>query len=141
VQLFDSWAGALSERDYRRYVLPHSATVLARVAGTGVPRFHFGVGTAELLGAMTEAGADVIGVDWRTPLDVAARRAGGRVPVQGNLDPAVLFADFASVAEEVRRIAAEGARAPGHVFNLGHGVLPGTDPDMITRTVELVHSL
>ncbi|MFC5949850.1 uroporphyrinogen decarboxylase [Pseudonocardia lutea] len=141
VQLFDSWAGALSERDYRRYVLPHSATVLARVAGAGVPRFHFGVGTAELLGAMTEAGADVIGVDWRTPLDVAARRAGGRVPVQGNLDPAVLFADFASVAEEVRRIAAEGARAPGHVFNLGHGVLPGTDPDMITRTVELVHSL
>ncbi|WP_181783792.1 uroporphyrinogen decarboxylase [Pseudonocardia pini] len=138
VQLFDSWAGALSERDYRRFVLPHSASVLDRI--TSVPRFHFGVGTGSLLGAMAEAGADVIGVDWRTPLDVASERAGG-LPVQGNLDPALLFADFDSVSGEVRRIAAEGRHAPAHVFNLGHGVLPGTDPDMITRTVELVHSL
>jgi len=138
VQLFDSWAGALSERDYRRFVLPHSASVLDRI--TEVPRFHFGVGTGSLLGAMAEAGADVIGVDWRTPLDVGSRRAGG-LPVQGNLDPALLFADLDSVAGEVRRIAAEGRHAPSHVFNLGHGVLPGTDPDMITRTVELVHSL
>ncbi|GAA1838052.1 uroporphyrinogen decarboxylase [Pseudonocardia ailaonensis] len=141
LQLFDSWAGALSERDYRTYVLPHSTRVLGAFAGSGLPRIHFGVGTAELLGAMTEAGADVIGVDWRTPLDVGAARAGGGVPVQGNLDPAVLFADPASIEAEVRRIAAEGARAPGHVFNLGHGVLPDTDPDVITRTVELVHSL
>jgi uroporphyrinogen decarboxylase len=141
VQLFDSWAGALSERDYREYVLPHSAGVLAGVAGAGVPRIHFGVGTGELLGAMAEAGADVVGVDWRIPLDEAARRTGGRVAVQGNLDPAVLFADQASIEAEARRIVAEGRRAPGHVFNLGHGVLPQTDPDVLTRLVELVHTL
>ncbi|MFP5072865.1 uroporphyrinogen decarboxylase [Pseudonocardia nantongensis] len=139
VQLFDSWAGALSERDYREFVLPHSATVLGSLADAGIPRIHFGVGTAELYGAMTEAGADVIGVDWRTPLDVAARRSGGAVPVQGNLDPAVLFAGQDAVDAEVTRIAAEGTRCPGHVFNLGHGVLPETDPDVITRTVETVH--
>jgi len=141
VQLFDSWAGVLSERDYRRHVLPHSARVLAELADTGVPRIHFGVGTGELLGAMAEAGADVVGVDWRVPLDEATRRTGGRHPVQGNLDPAVLFADASAVEEEVRRVVAEGRRAPGHVFNLGHGVLPETDPDMLTRVVELVHSL
>ncbi|BBG02971.1 MULTISPECIES: uroporphyrinogen decarboxylase [Pseudonocardia] len=140
LQLFDSWAGALSERDYREFVLPHSTAVLGALAGTGLPRIHFGVGTAELYGAMTEAGADVIGVDWRTPLDVAARRAGGAVPVQGNLDPAVLFAGQESIDADVARIAAEGARCPGHVFNLGHGVLPQTDPDVITRTIEAVHA-
>ncbi len=141
VQLFDSWAGALSERDYREYVLPHSTRVLESVAGAGVPRIHFGVGTGELLGAMAEAGADVVGVDWRVPLDEASRRTGGRVAVQGNLDPAVLFADRASIEAEARRIAAEGRLAPGHVFNLGHGVLPETDPDVLTRLVELVHTL
>jgi uroporphyrinogen decarboxylase len=140
VQLFDSWAGALSLRDYREFVLPHSARVLGGLADAGVPRIHFGVGTGELLGAMAEAGADVIGVDWRVPLDEGARRAGGTRPVQGNLDPAVLFADPASIAVEVERIADEGRRAPGHVFNLGHGVLPDTDPDVITRTVEMVHA-
>jgi uroporphyrinogen decarboxylase len=141
VQLFDSWAGALSERDYREYVLPHSTRVLDGVAGAGVPRIHFGVGTGELLGAMAEAGADVVGVDWRIPLDEASRRTGGRVAVQGNLDPAVLFADRASIEAEARRIVAEGRLAPGHVFNLGHGVLPDTDPDVLTRLVELVHTL
>jgi uroporphyrinogen decarboxylase len=141
VQLFDSWAGALSERDYREYVQPHSARVLAGVADAGVPRVHFGVGTGELLGAMAEAGTDVIGVDWRVPLDEAARRTGGRYAVQGNLDPAVLFADQASIEAEVRRIVEEGRLAPGHVFNLGHGVLPDTDPTVLTRVVELVHSL
>jgi uroporphyrinogen decarboxylase len=141
VQLFDSWAGALSERDYREYVLPHSARELGALADAGVPRIHFGVGTGELLGAMAEAGTDVIGVDWRVPLDEAARRTGGRRPVQGNLDPAVLFADRASVEAEARRVVAAGRNAPGHVFNLGHGVLPGTDPDVLTRLVELVHSL
>jgi uroporphyrinogen decarboxylase len=141
VQLFDSWAGALSERDYRSYALPHSARVLEGLADTGVPRIHFGVGTGELLGAMAEAGADVVGVDWRIPLDVAARRAGGTHPVQGNLDPAVLFADQESIEAETRRIVDEGRRTPGHVFNLGHGVLPETDPDVLTRLVELVHSL
>jgi uroporphyrinogen decarboxylase len=141
VQLFDSWAGALSLRDYRAYVLPHSARVLEGLAGAGVPRIHFGVGTGELLGAMGEAGADVVGVDWRVPLDEAVRRTGGTRALQGNLDPAVLFADAATVAAETTRIAVEGRQAPGHVFNLGHGVLPGTDPDVLTRVVDLVHGL
>ena len=141
VQLFDSWAGALSERDYREYVLPHSARVLESVAGAGVPRIHFGVGTGELLGAMADAGADVVGVDWRVPLDEAVRRTGGRVAVQGNLDPAVLFADRASIEAEARRIATEGRLAPGHVFNLGHGVLPDTDPGVLTAVVDLVHEV
>jgi uroporphyrinogen decarboxylase len=139
VQLFDSWAGALSEADYRRFVLPHSAAVLGGLADTGVPRIHFGVGTGELLAAMADAGADVIGVDWRTPLDVAVARLGRPLPVQGNLDPCALFAPWDVVAGEVRRVLAEGARAPGHVFNLGHGVLPETDPDMLRRVVDLVH--
>jgi uroporphyrinogen decarboxylase len=147
VQLFDSWAGALSERDYRELVLPHSAKVLSGLDGAGVPRIHFGVGTGELLGAMREAGADVVGVDWRLPLDVAARRLAAAVPdgpapvVQGNLDPAVLLADVDVIEREVRRIVAEGRAAGGHIFNLGHGVLPETDPDVITRVVELIHSL
>jgi len=138
VQLFDSWAGALSEVDYRRYVLPHSARVLGGI--TGVPRIHFGVGTGQLLTAMGEAGADVVGVDWRTPLDVAAARVGGRA-VQGNLDPCLLFAPWPVIEAEVRRVLAEGRAAPGHVFNLGHGVLPETDPGVLTRVVELVHSV
>ncbi|MDT7662571.1 MAG: uroporphyrinogen decarboxylase [Pseudonocardiales bacterium] len=141
VQLFDSWAGALSEREYRRFVMPHSAAVLAGLADAGVPRIHFGVGTGELLAAMGEAGADVVGVDWRVPLDVATRRIGPDKAVQGNLDPSVLFAGTDVVDAEVRRIVAEGKAAPGHVFNLGHGVLPETDPDMLARVVELVHSL
>ncbi|GAA0800180.1 uroporphyrinogen decarboxylase [Spirilliplanes yamanashiensis] len=138
VQLFDSWAGALSEADYRAHVLPHSAKVL-RGLGDTVPKIHFGVGTGHLLTAMGEAGADVVGVDWRTPLDVAAGLVGGRA-VQGNLDPTLLFAPPAVVAAEARRVLDEGAKAPGHVFNLGHGVLPETDPDALTRLVELVHA-
>lgn len=138
VQLFDSWAGALSEVDYRRYVLPHSTAVLDGLAATGVPRVHFGVDTGALLPAMSEAGADVVGVDWRTPLDVAAGRVDG-LPVQGNLDPCVLLAPWPVIEAEVRRVLAEGATAPGHVFNLGHGVLPQTDPDVLHRVVDLVH--
>jgi len=137
IQLFDSWAGALSEADYRTYVMPHSAYVLERI---DVPRIHFGVGTARLLTAMGEAGADVVGVDWRTPLDTAAGLVGGRA-VQGNLDPSVLFAPWEVIEREVRRIVAEGRSAPGHIFNLGHGVMPETDPAVLTRVVELVHSL
>jgi uroporphyrinogen decarboxylase len=145
VQLFDSWAGALSEREYRQFVLPHSARVLAGLAGTGLPRIHFGVGTGELLGAMTQAGADVVGVDWRIPLDEAAQRVRatrphGPVVLQGNLDPAVLLAGWPAVEREVRRVIAEGRAADAHVLNLGHGVLPGTDPDVLTRIVELAHS-
>jgi uroporphyrinogen decarboxylase len=139
VQLFDSWAGALSARDYETYVLPHSADVLSAVSDLGVPRIHFGVGTSELLGLMGSAGADVIGVDWRLPLDEAARRAPGKA-VQGNLDPAILGADWRVVEREVRRVVAEGRAAPGHVFNLGHGVLPSTDPDVLARVVETVHA-
>jgi uroporphyrinogen decarboxylase len=147
VQLFDSWAGALSERDYRRFVLPYSAKVLASLADAGVPRIHFGVGTGELLGAMRQAGADVVGVDWRVPLDVAVERLVCAVPdgpapvVQGNLDPALLLADWSVIETEVRRVLAEGRAAGGHVFNLGHGVLPETDPTVLTRVTELVHSL
>lgn len=140
VQLFDSWAGALSEADYRRYVLPHSASVLSGLADLGVPRVHFGVGTAELLAAMAQAGADVIGVDWRTPLSAAAARTGGTRPVQGNLDPTTLFAPWQVIEAEVKRVLADGAAAPGHVFNLGHGVLPETDPDVLRRVVDLVHA-
>ncbi len=141
VQLFDSWAGGLSAADYQEFVLPHSAAVFDTLTGYDLPKIHFGVGTAELLDLMRSAGASVVGVDWRTPLDVAAERIGGRTPVQGNLDPALLLADWPVIEAQVRRIVAEGRRAPGHIFNLGHGVLPDTDPGMLTRVVELVHSL
>jgi uroporphyrinogen decarboxylase len=141
VQLFDSWAGALSEADYRTYVAPHSKTVLDGLAGSGIPRIHFGVGTGHLLPAMTEAGADVIGVDWRTPLDAASAAVGAGHAVQGNLDPAVLFAPWDVIERETRRIVAEGRDTPGHVFNLGHGVLPDTDPEVLTRVVDLIHNL
>ena len=138
VQLFDSWAGVLSADDYQRYVMPHSRAVLETVPD--VPRVHFGVGTGELLGLMGEAGADVVGVDWRVPLDEAAKRIGPGRAVQGNLDPAVVFAPWPVVAERTRDVLRRGAVAEGHVFNLGHGVLPDTDPDVLARVVELVHS-
>ncbi|MDT4921711.1 MAG: uroporphyrinogen decarboxylase [Pseudonocardiales bacterium] len=140
VQLFDSWVGSLPLADYRRFVLPHSTAVLAPLAGR-VPRIHFGVGTGELLGAMRSAGADVLGVDWRLPLDEAARRLGPGTVVQGNLDPALLGAGWPVVEAEVRRVVAEGRAAAGHIFNLGHGVLPDTDPDVLTRVVDLVKTL
>lgn len=145
VQLFDSWAGALSLRDYRALVLPHSTRVFSDEIVSSVPRTHFGVGTGELLGAMGEAGVDVVGVDWRVPLDVAVDRVPGKA-LQGNLDPAMLFADRDALDSEVRRIVDEGRRARdkgarGHVFNLGHGVLPTTDAGAVTHVVELVHEL
>jgi uroporphyrinogen decarboxylase len=141
VQLFDSWAGALSEADYREFVLPHSSRVLQGLADAGVPRIHFGVGTGVLLGAMGEAGADVVGVDWRTPLDRATQIVGPDHALQGNLDPAVLFAPWEVVERETRRVLAQGKAAPGHIFNLGHGVMPETDPDVLTRLVDLIHSV
>jgi len=140
VQLFDSWAGFLSRRDYVEFVEPHSRAVLASLKKTGVPRIHFGVGTSELLVDMAAAGAEVIGVDYRMDMPGAIARTGGKYAVQGNLDPALLFAPWEAVEWEVRRILAEGKQAPGHIFNLGHGVLPETDPDVLTRVVELVHS-
>src|SRR5690349_9404620 len=139
VQLFDSWVGALPLADYERYVQRHSAAALAAVADLDVPRIHFGVGTGELLAAMGSAGAEVVGVDFRVSLADAVRRLGPGYAVQGNLDPASLFAPWPAVADQVRRIVAEGREAPGHIFNLGHGVLPDTDPDVLTRVVELVH--
>lgn len=139
VQLFDSWAGALARADYERFVLPATRRVLDGVADLGVPRIHFGVGTGELLDLMAAAGADVVGVDWRVPLDAARARVGPRPALQGNLDPAICLAGFDAAACETRRVLAEAGGRPGHVFNLGHGVLPGTDPDVLARIVELVH--
>ncbi|QDZ43254.1 uroporphyrinogen decarboxylase [Corynebacterium sp. sy039] len=148
MQLFDSWAGFLSERDYREHVLPYSQQIFAEIAPAEIPRIHFGVGTGELLGAMSEAGSEVMGVDWRVPLDQAAGRisaASGVKVVQGNLDPALLFTDENVLREHIARICAEADRAidagqaRGHIFNLGHGVLPTTEPEAITRAVEIVH--
>ena len=146
IQLFDSWAGTLSLADYRRYVLPHSSRVFATLAGFGVPMTHFGVGTAELLGAMSAAGATVVGVDWRTSLTDAAARIDAGKALQGNLDPVVLLAGWPVVEQAARAVVDDGRRAvdagaAGHIFNLGHGVLPGTDPGLLTDLVALVHSL
>lgn len=140
VQLFDSWSGALSRSDYERFVLPASTKVLGSLAGLGVPRIHFGVGTGELLDLMGEAGAEVVGVDWRVPLGTARRRVGPNRALQGNLDPAVCLAGHDATAAEARRVLGEGHRAgPGYVFNLGHGVLPATDPAVLEALVDLVH--
>ncbi len=141
VQLFDSWAGSLNPADYRRFVLPHTRRVFAAVAELGVPRIHFGVGTGELLPDMATAGVEVMGVDWRVPLDRAVARLPAGMVVQGNLDPAVLLAPWEAVKEQALLVLAAGRAAPAHIFNLGHGVLPATDPDQLTRLVELVHSV
>jgi uroporphyrinogen decarboxylase len=139
VQIFDSWVGSLSPSDYRAHVLPAARRIFAGLEGLGVPRIHFGVGTGELLALMAEAGADVIGVDWRVPLAEAARRAPGVRALQGNLDPAVCLAPWEVVASEARRILRERPAGYGHIFNLGHGVLPQTEPDTLARLAELVH--
>ncbi|MFF0561113.1 uroporphyrinogen decarboxylase [Streptomyces sp. NPDC004266] len=140
VQLFDSWVGALAPADYRRSVMPASTKVFDAVASYGVPRIHFGVGTGELLGLMGEAGADVVGVDWRVPLDEAARRVGPGKALQGNLDPAVLFASREVVEAKTDEVLAAAEGLEGHVFNLGHGVMPAMDPDALSRLVEYVHA-
>jgi uroporphyrinogen decarboxylase len=158
-QLFDSWAGALSLADYETHVAPASARALsfvhdleyettprepqngadAAAVTRSVPVVHFGVGTGELLGAMHGIGVDTVGVDYRIPLDVAAQRVGADVPLQGNLDPALLAAPWPVLETAVRDVLARGTAAPAHVFNLGHGVPPETDPTVLTRVVELVH--
>ncbi|MWK37808.1 uroporphyrinogen decarboxylase [Actinomadura sp. J1-007] len=139
VQLFDSWVGAVAPQDYRASVLPHTRRIFEAIAPLGVPRIHFGVGTGELLGLMGEAGADVVGVDWRVPLDEAVRRVEPGKALQGNLDPAVLFAPWEVVERRARDVLDRGRTAEGHVFNLGHGVLPSTDPDVLARLTDLVH--
>ena len=146
IQMFDSWAGTLSLADYRQYVLPHSSRVFATLAEYSVPMTHFGVGTAELLGAMSDAGPTVVGVDWRTSLTDAASRVRPGTALQGNLDPVVLLAGWPVVERAARAVVDDGRRAvdagaAGHVFNLGHGVPPQTDPGVLTELVSLVHSL
>ena len=139
VQLFDSWAGALTPADYRSRVMPYSAGVLGRAGVLGVPRIHFGVGTANLLTDMGEAGADVVGVDWRTPLVDAIPLVGDRA-VQGNLDPTLVFAPTDVMTARAAEIIEAGRSAKGHIFNLGHGVIPSTDPDQLKRLTEFVQS-
>ncbi|MET8338059.1 uroporphyrinogen decarboxylase [Streptosporangium canum] len=139
VQLFDSWVGAVAPEDYREFVLPHTSRIFAGLADLDVPRIHFGVGTGELLALLGEAGADVVGVDWRVPLDEAARRVGPGKALQGNLDPATLFAPWEVVERRAGDILARGAKAEGHIFNLGHGVPPGADPDQLARLTDFVH--
>ncbi len=139
VQLFDSWAGALTPADYAEHVMPHCAGVLARVGSLGVPRIHFGVGTTNLLGLMGEAGADVVGVDWRTPLSTAIPLVGDRV-VQGNLDPTLVFAPTDVMTARAAEIIEAGRAARGHIFNLGHGVIPSTDPGQLARLTEFVQT-
>ncbi|WP_445169855.1 uroporphyrinogen decarboxylase [Mycolicibacterium sp. Dal123E01] len=146
IQVFDSWAGTLSQADYRAHVLPHSSRVFAALVDYNVPMTHFGVLTAELLGAMGEAGATVVGVDWRTSLADAAARVSPNLALQGNLDPVVLLAGWPAVEKATRSVVDDGRRAvdagaAGHIFNLGHGVLPATDPALLTDLVGLVHSL
>ena len=139
VQLFDSWAGALRPEHYVEFVLPHSTRILSEVGELGVPRTHFGIKTGELLGLMADAGADVLGVDWRTPLSVARERTGGRVALQGNLDPALTIGNWEVMKREVRRVLTDNNGHPGHIFNLGHGVMPESDPGILKQVVDLVH--
>ncbi|MBI4728095.1 MAG: uroporphyrinogen decarboxylase [Acidobacteria bacterium] len=140
VQLFDSWVGDLDPGDYERFVLPWVSRIFEELAPLGVPRIHFGVGTGELLALMRAAGADVVGVDWRVPLDRAWDRVGRDAAVQGNLDPAVCLAPWDAVERKALEVLRRADGRPGHVFNLGHGVFPQTPPETLERLVDLVHS-
>ena len=139
VQLFDSWIGALDEADYREFALPHVKRIFDGLADLDVPKIHFGTGTGHLLAAQREAGGTVIGVDWRTPLDEGWRRAGEGVAVQGNLDPTLLFAPRERLLARVDDVLRRAGGRPGHVFNLGHGILPGTPVDAVRAVVDHVH--
>jgi uroporphyrinogen decarboxylase len=140
VQLFDSWAGVLSPADYDEFAAPWSARVLAGLRAAGIPAIHFATGTATLLEAMAAAGGEVIGLDWRIPLDAGWARVGAQRGVQGNLDPATLLGPWPRVEAAALDVLARAAGRAGHIFNLGHGVLPATDPDVLGRLVELIHS-
>jgi uroporphyrinogen decarboxylase len=139
LQLFDSWVGCLSVDDYREYVLPYTQRALELASSSGVPIIHFGTDSATLLEAMTEAGGDVIGVDWRIPLDVAWARVGER-GIQGNLDPSVLLGPKPEIERRVKEILRRAARRPGHIFNLGHGILPGTPVENVKAVVDMIHA-
>ncbi|MGP9836967.1 uroporphyrinogen decarboxylase [Arthrobacter sp. 179] len=140
-QLFDSWAGSLSLADYEKFAAPSSTLAFSRVKDLGVPLVHFGTGTGELLTAMRDCGADVVGVDYRLSLAEANRRLSGGNVLQGNIDPALLTAPWEVLEAHVRDVLASGEEAPGHVVNLGHGVPPDTEPEVLTRIVELIHSI
>lgn len=139
VQLFDSWVGALSPSQYIRFVFPWVEKMFKEISSTGVPKIHFGVVTGELLQLMSEVGADVVGVDWRVPLDLARDRIGGEKALQGNLDPAILGAPWPVIQDEVLTILKLNDGHPGHIFNLGHGVTPNVNPEVLERIVQLVH--
>ncbi|MET0325440.1 MAG: uroporphyrinogen decarboxylase family protein, partial [Ilumatobacteraceae bacterium] len=141
-QLFDSWAGALSRPDYERYVLPHSRRVFGDLAGRHpeTPGIHFGIGCDHLLEAMHEAGPRIMGLDWRTSITAARRRLGAELVVQGNLDPALVLAGPEVALAGARRVLADNGGHPGHVFNLGHGVQPSSDPGVLAAVVDLVHT-
>jgi uroporphyrinogen decarboxylase len=138
IQIFDSWAGALSVADYREYCLGWTKELVERVKALGVPVIYFGVDTASLLTTMRETGADVIGLDWRVPLDEGWKAVGEGCGVQGNLDPITLFAPEAVLEQRVREVLAAANRRPGHIFNLGHGIVPGTPVENVIRVVEWV---
>jgi uroporphyrinogen decarboxylase len=140
VQLFDSWVGCLSPDDYREFVLPHSRAVIEGVT-RGIPVIHFGTGTGALLELMREAGGDVVGLDWRVRLDEAWQRVGHDVAVMGNLDPVVLFASKDALRRHAKRILEQAGGRPGHIFNLGHGILPQTPVENVIALVEMVHEL
>jgi uroporphyrinogen decarboxylase len=139
VQLFDSWVGELSPLDYEEYILPHVRHILGDVEKTGVPVIHFGTGTATLLELMKRAGGTVIGVDWCTPLDYARKLLGPDVALQGNLEPLLLSAPRELLARRVDDVLRRAGSLPGHIFNLGHGILPETPPDAVKYVVDLVH--
>ena len=139
VQVFDSWAGSLAPRDYERHVLPHMARIFTRLREAGVPSINFATGNPELLPLLADAGGDVIGVDWRIPIDEAWRRVGDDRGVQGNLDPTVLLAGRDVALRHVRDVLDRVGGRPGHIFNCGHGLLPDTDPDVLRAVVDFVH--
>jgi uroporphyrinogen decarboxylase len=139
VQLFDSWVGCLSPADYQEYVLPHARYVFQRLREADIPSIHFGTGTADLLTLMRAAGGDVVGVDWRTPIDVAWTRVGDGAGVQGNLDPVTLLAPRDVLVRKAGEILDRAGGRPGHIFNLGHGVLPGTPEDSVRALIDFVH--
>lgn len=140
VMVFDSWVGCLSVEDYRRYVLPHSRRLLAAVGKSKVPVIHFGTGTAHLLTPMEEAGAEVLGVDWRIPLGEAWKAVGYRPAIQGNLDPVALFAPLRELRRRVEEVLVQAGGRAGHIFNLGHGILPDTPVENVRAVVEMVHA-